>query len=307
MEITVLRPGALTTVQDLGRPGLRAAGVTAGGAADRFALRLANLLVGNPEEAAGLEMTLQGAELEFGEAAWVVITGGEPGGASMNRPQRIGAGERLRLGRMKTGCRAYLAVAGGLVAPRVLGGCGTDLRGGFGGHEGRALRAGDVLHTRRVERKIRGHWRVDPAILPAYSDQPVVRVVAGPQAGEFEGTLAGREFIVGPESDRMGLRLQGEPLRPRRSLELLSSVVVPGTVQVPPAGGPIVLLADAQTLGGYPQIAHVVTADLPLLAQLRPGDRVRFEEVTLADALRLRREQERNLAMLREGLRAKMK
>lgn len=300
--IEVIEPGMFTTVQDLGRRGHRAEGVGLSGAVDPFALRVANLLVGNPESAAGLEFTLIGPELNFLHDTVVALGGAAWEALPSWRPVAILAGTRLRLGAARNGCRGYLAIAGGIDVPEVLGSRSTHIRIGLGGHRGRALVAGDVLPVPLVSRKVMGNWQVDPRIVPPYSHQPNVRVVRGAQAGEFGPEFWNRSFTVSPQSDRMGLRLGGEPLRRNEARELASSPVAPGTIQVPPDGHPIVLLADAQTLGGYPQMAHVIALDLPLLAQLRPGDAVQFSEVTLEVAHEHGRRREHALARLREGL-----
>lgn len=303
MEVKVRRSGMLSTIQDLGRPGLRAAGVPVGGAMDAFALRVANLLVGNDENAAGLEMTRVGAELEFGEDTVVAVTGANAGGLEPWRPHFLKAGTRIEWGQFTSGCRAYVAVAGEFDVPVVLDGRGTFLRAGWGGWQGRALRNGDVLTVTPPEQVVTvGNWRLDLRILPAYSDTPTLRVLAGAQAGEFSPQWCQTEFEVHPQSDRMGIRLLCAPLARAVATELDSTAVAPGTVQVPPDGQPIVLGADAQTIGGYPQLAHVISVDLPLLAQLRPADRVRFVEVSLAEAHRLLRARAHALALLREGL-----
>jgi antagonist of KipI len=314
MEMTVLRPGALTTVQDLGRPGHRRHGVSPGGAMDPFALRVANLLVGNDAEAAALEFALTGPRLKFSGDALVALCGGGFGDLPDWRLVRVSAGGELPLEKCRAGCRGYLAVAGGLDVPLVLGGRGTDLRGGFGGHEGRALRAGDVLKVRRGVLEARSmrpdaalHHFVAPEIRPAYSRSPTVRVVRGAEAKEFSGDFLGSSFAVEAHSDRMGLRLAGPKIDRHHERDLVSSPVAPGAVQVPPDGQPIVLMADAQTLGGYPKIAHVASVDLPLLAQLRPGDHVSFAEIELDEARRLWLAREHALAVLREGLTAKLR
>jgi antagonist of KipI len=308
MEVTVARAGMLTTVQDLGRPGQRADGVPLTGAADAFALRLANLLVGNPDDAAGLECTLTGPELIFSADTTIAAGGATFEGLAPWQPVHVKAGQRIALGRCRAGCRGYLALAGGVDCPSVLGSRSTYLRAGLGGIEGRALRDGDVLPAHAWTHPATDeHWRIDPRILPAYTSSPVLRVLRGAQAGEFgEGWLAA-EFRMTPQSDRMGVRLKGPTLLRRHEGELLSAAVTPGTVQVPPDGHPILLLADAQTIGGYPRIAHVIGVDLPLAAQLRPGDTVRFREVSLAEAHRLWLARERTLAILREGLAQKFR
>lgn len=303
--IEVIRAGMQLTVQDLGRTGRRAEGVPLGGAADAFALRVANLLVGNVEDAAGLEFALVGPELKFARDAVVALGGAEFEGLPTWRPMQVTAGATLRVGAALRGCRGYLAVAGGIDVAPVLGSRSTYVRGGFGGWAGRELKAHDVVPIGAARRSLRGHWHVAPQILPVYSGDVQLRVVAGAQAGEFAPTWREASFTVSRQSDRMGIRLDGTALARLRSADLLSSPVAPGTVQVPPDGRPIILLADAQTIGGYPQLAHVATVDLPLAAQLRPGDTVRLREVSLAEARDLLAAREHSLALLREGLKDK--
>ena len=307
MAITVIRSGMLTTVQDLGRRGHRAAGVPLGGAMDAMALRVVNLLVGNAEDAAALEFTLMGPELVFTADTTLAMGGGDFGGVPRWQPVRVRAGERVKFGAARTGCRGYLAVAGGLDVPVVLGGRGTYLRAALGGLEGRALRDGDELRAAAVSRQMVDRWHLDERMLPSYSAAPTVRIVRGAQAGEFDGALTTAGFKVTSKSDRMGVRLAGPAVVRRDAGELVSATVAPGTVQVPPDGQPIVLMADAQTIGGYPQIAHVISVDLPLVAQLKPGDTLRFREVTLEAAHQLILDRARALALLREGLAEKMR
>jgi antagonist of KipI len=308
MEMRIIRGGMMTTVQDLGRPGLRAVGVPIGGAMDAWALRLVNLLVGNAEHTAGLEMTLVGPEVKFSKDTIVAVSGTMAGQLEPWRPHRIRAGERIGLGRLLNGCRAYLAVAGGLDVPEVLGGRGTDLRAGWGGWQGRALKEGDVLPVGLAGvAPVSENWRLDATIYPVRAIEPVLRVVRGAQADEFAPDWLSSEFIVQPQSDRMGLRFKGPELARKSKQELVSTAVAPGTVQVPPDGQPIVLGVDAQTIGGYPQVAHVISVDLPVLAQLRPGDKVCFQEVSLAAAHRLYGGREEALAFLRGGLAQKFR
>ena len=302
MEMTVIRAGLLTTVQDLGRRGHLAEGVPWGGAVDALALRVANLLVGNPEDAPGLEITLTGPELGFAGGAWVAVCGARFEGVPACRPLRVEPGGRLRFASRTHGCRAYLAVCGGIAVEPMLGGRGTNLGAAFGGFQGRALRQGDVVPLAPALRQPLGHWHLDERLLPHYSPEPTVRVMPGAHAGEFGQALYSARFTVTPRCDRMGMRLEGPRLSRASGAELVSSAVAPGTVQVPPDGNPIVLLADAQTLGGYPRAAHVASVDMPLLAQLAPGDGVRFSPCTFEEAHALARAQEGRLALLREGL-----
>jgi len=213
----------------------------------------------------------------------------------------VSAGARLDLGPARSGCHGYLAVAGGIDVPPVLGSRSTLLSAGLGGFRGRALQKGDVLRAAAGERRLVGRWQADTRILPAYSAAPTVRILPGAQADQFDGMLLSAEFKVTARSDRMGVRLAGPPLTRNADNELLSSGVAPGTVQVPPDGQPIILMADAQTIGGYPQVANVISVDLPLIAQLRPGDSVRFREVALTEAQDLVLTRERRLAVLRHG------
>ena len=311
MEMKVVRAGMLTTVQDLGRRGCRHAGVPMSGAMDAVALRIANALVGNEEDAAALEFTLVGPEVEFSEEAWVAVGGATGESVAAWQPLRVNAGERLKIGACAKGCRGYLAVAGGIAVERVLGSRSTFVRAGLGGWEGRALKDGETLpigsrdKAALEEAAMRG-WKIDPRVLPQYSSEPTVRVVLGAQARDFGSGFFEQTFTISPQSDRMGVRLQGTRLERSGAGELLSAAVSPGTVQVPPDGQPLVLMADAQTIGGYPQVAHVISVDLPLVAQLRPGDRVRFAEVALEEAHGLALAREKQLAILREGLAQKL-
>lgn len=298
--IEVVRAGQLTTVQDGGRCGWRGHGVALGGACDPFAQRVANAVVGNVSGTAGLEWALAGPELRFEAPALVAVAGGDFG-VPRGRPLALAAGETLRLGAARSGCRGFLAVAGGLPVPPLLGGRGTAVREGFGGWAGRVLQAGDRLPFLPHAAEPAG-WFVDPQIYPAYAADVTVRVLPGAEAPEFPPDWLGREFKVSPQSDRTGLRLAGPRLARASDAELVSRPVAPGTIQVPPDGQPIVLLADAQTIGGYPQLAYAITVDLPLLAQLRPGDTVRFREVTLDEAHAVLVAQEESLGWLGQGL-----
>lgn len=305
--VTVVRAGMLTTVQDLGRRGHRASGVPLSGAMDALALRVANLLVGNSENDAALEFTFVGPELVFSAETVVAVGGGDFGALPRWQPVRVKAGERVDFGASRTGGRGYLAIAGGFALAPVLGSRSTYLSAALGGCDGRALRDGDVLRAPGLAREVVGRWHIDERILPAYTATPTVRVVRGAQADEFGDGWCAAEFKVMRQSDRMGVRLAGPALVRAATGDLASSSVAPGAIQVPPDGQPIVLMADAQTIGGYPQVAHVIDVDLPLMAQLRPGDIVRFREVTLAEAHELAHVRERALAMLHEGLAQKIR
>lgn len=301
--IQVLVPGLLTTVQDLGRSGLGAFGVPVGGAADAHALRLGNLLLGNEEGAAALEATLVGPELLF-EATAVVVLAGAPFGAQLDgaplppwEAVSVPAGGRLAVGRAFSGARGYVCVRGGLDVPSVLGSRATDVATGFGGLDGRPLRAGDRLSVGAARGEPRGK-RVDAAAARWSGPRRRLRVTPGPQGDWFREDVVeeflSRPFRVSASSSRTGVRLEGEPLvAPSRSL--VTEGVVAGAVQVPPAGLPIVLLVEHPSTGGYPKIGSVISADLSALAQLRPGEDVRFARVSFEEARRLLLEREARL------------
>jgi KipI family sensor histidine kinase inhibitor len=312
--VEVVRPGALTTVQDLGRPGWQRFGVPRGGAVDQQAARIANLLVGNPENAPLLEGALTGPELWFHQDTWVAVTGAAVRGVPGWRPLRIGAGERLALAELTQGARVYVAVAGGFQVPKVLGGAGTMLRAKAGGFHGRGLRAGDQLTIGAPERASAAtarHWAAAREFWTPGGREITVRFIRGRQWTWFDeaGRAAFKReaFRVTMQSDRMGLRLGGWPITFALTAEMVSEGVVFGTVQVPPNGHPIVLLGDRQTLGGYPKIGHVISVDLPRLAQARPGDLVRFAEIPIAEAQSLAIRKEADLHLLKLGIVAKMK
>ena len=279
--------GLLTTVQDTGRWGYQHYGVSVSGAMDLSAHRRANRLVGNPAAAATLEITLVGPVLRFDSAMRVGIAGAafelrlDDCAVSTDTVLHAGPGQTLAFGRRTAGARAYLAAAGGFTVPAVLGSRSTHLRSGMGGLEGRALRTGDRLtvgSSRGVPR------RESPATKWSRS-MPVggarVRVLPGPHAGLFDPALLRRletgRYTIRPESDRMGYRLDGAAILGAERLSLLSQGFPIGAVQVVPSGSVIVAMADRQTAGGYPRVATVITADIPLLAQLAPRDWIEFE------------------------------
>ena len=316
--VEIVRSGGLTTVQDLGRAGWQRVGVTPGGAMDRLAARVANILLGNAEDAPVLESALTGPELLFHADTWIAVTGATARGVPGWRPLRIAAGERLSLAELDHGSHLYVAVAGGFNVPRVLDGAGTLLSAGLGGYWGRALRAGDRLAARAVEpaapfdqlRVGQANWGAAREFWTAGGSEITVRFVRGRRWPAFDeaarAAFKSATWRVRPQSDRMGLRLLGPPLTATLPGEMVSEGVAFGTVQVPPSGQPIVLMADRQTLGGYPVIAHVIAADLPRLAQVRPGDTVRFAEIPIAEAQAAAAEMEKSLELLRLGVAARL-
>jgi len=309
--MNIERPGMYSMFQDLGRCGHQGIGVSVNGPMDEWSHRLANALVGNPKDAAVLECTLSGPRASFSEDVVFALCG-----ASMNAsvnglmvPQNCAVylrrGALLDVGDRISGARVYLAVrGGGLASPAVLGSRSTNSRAGFGGFNGRALRKDDRVpffapgkddFTLRIEKYglQSGLTLVAGPQLPStppYAPGDLVRFVAGPHWAAFteaaRSTFTSEPYKVSPQSDRMGSRLSGTLLRLTRPLELISEATVFGTVQVPPDGSPIVLMADRQSAGGYPKIGYVLSADLPKVAQLLPGESLRFQEASQVEAER---------------------
>jgi len=317
MKVIVARSGFLTSVQDVGRTGFREFGVSAGGALDPFALRVANLLVGNDEAAAGLEITFGGLQLHFQEERIVAWCGAEfdvhVGSTALpvGHAALVRAGDELKFGRSEIGCRAWLTISGGINVPIVLSSRSTDLRANFGGFNGRALRDGDVLPLVQKSRSTPAatgisSWTAPHDWVSPAKHEPTLRFVRGVDWNRFSAStlqhFINELFAVSSDSDRMGVRIDGPELKREDNVDLISEAVAPGTIQVPPSGKPILLLGDCQTIGGYPKIAHVITVDLGIAAQLRAGDRVRFSEVSLADAHHLLLEREREFDRFRIGL-----
>lgn len=295
--IRVLDPGALTTVQDLGRPGHLRYGIPPSGPVDRASFIVANRLVGNPDNAAGLECTVLGPRLEIQAPCAIAVTGADmpvtvngaeaPSGTTIH----VRPGDVVKLGAARAGVRAYIAFSGGLDVPLVLGSRSTYLRGRLGGLEGRALRKGDAL-------------ALLPAALPPVrrasapateiGGPPIIRVVLGPQADRFtdEGiaTLLESEYEMLPQSDRMGARLRGPRIAHRRGHDIISDGIALGSIQVPGDGQPIALLVDRQSTGGYTKVATICSFDIGRLGQVKPGQSVRFRALTLAEAHRALRD-----------------
>lgn len=312
MRIRVLKPGLLTTVQDGGRHGLQHLGVVPCGAMDEVALALANGLVGNVNGEAALEITLLGPELLFESDVLVSLCGATvETKLPLNRPVFLPKGTRIALTRTTVGCRAYLAVAGGIDTSPVLGSRSTYLPARFGGLEGRALRAGDLLPVvagagALAARRFKVHkspreladgvrsvaWSA-PSVTVPEREPIVVHALPGRHHDQFDAASQRAFFeatwTVSPDSNRMGFRLAGPKLAREEAREIHSEPACLGTVQVPSGGAPIALMADHQTTGGYPKIAEIAAADVPRLAQLAPGGRVQFARCTLEQARELRR------------------
>lgn len=329
MSVRVLRPGLYTTVQDLGRYGLQHLGVVPGGAMDTVAHRLANALVGNDAEAATLECTIIGPELLFEHAALVALCGAafeaSIGNEDLpqNRPVLLQAGARLRVGAAVRGVRGYLAVAGGFAVPAVLGSRSTYVPAAYGGHQGRALRAGDALaleaeasalaearfarlrNSRSAAHFRSTSWRIDSLTLPP-GDTVSVRAMEGRHYAQFEAgskrAFFGDTWQVSKDSNRMGFRLSGPGLARRNAGELLSEPTCLGSVQAPADGSVIVLMADHQTTGGYPKIAEVAAADVPMLSQVAPGGALRFARCSVGDAREAQRRLHAKIATIVHGI-----
>jgi len=299
--IQVQEPGLFTTVQDLGREGFGPLGVSASGAADAISLRMGNRLVGNAEGAAGLEMTLLGGTFLFPEGAVIALAGSDFGATLDGKPVELWTafesrpGQALRLGPTCSGARCYLCVRGGIAVKLFLGSASTHILSGLGGHDGRALRKGDVLNIGAASVSSRER-SLSARALKELQARKVLRVTPGPQSDWFPES-ARRLFYesryrVAEESNRMGIRLEGAIVPVPSGGEMISEGVSLGAIQVPEGGKPIILSVEQQTTGGYPKIANVISADFHSLGQLRPRDEIRFERVDWETARALLREQE---------------
>src|SRR5262245_5664792 len=294
-DIHVIKPGMLTTVQDLGRWGLQARGVPVAGPMDPWSHRLANALVGNDRAAATLEITLVGPELEFDDERLAAVAGAEfelavdDRPAPWNTPFLVPAGSRLRFRMRERGVRAYLAVAGGIAVPPILGSRATHVVSGLGGLGGRPLRVGDRLPLGDESSARRPAPAVERPVVPFPAGNASVRVLPGPQTEYFAAdaldVLESGPYVIAQNSDRMGFRLSGPALAHSRGADIISDATPLGVLQVPASGQPILLMADRPTAGGYPKIATVITADLALAGQLGPGDAIAFSVCTPREAM----------------------
>lgn len=305
--LEVLDPGAITTIQDLGRPGFQSIGVSPGGALDPVAARCANRLLGNPDHFAVLECVMRGPLLAARHATRVAWLGGAP--PLEGRPLELEAGEVLDLRKGLRSVRGYLAVAGGFDVARFLGSRATDLRAGFGGMQGRTLRTGDLLPTGPPRSGPKpGAWSIAMPRRRSPGTPIEIRILKGGHAEWFPPEtwqrLLDESYRISPVSDRTGMRLDGPELKSgtAATARMVSQPIVAGTIQLPPNGQPIILMAERQTIGGYPQIAHVISADLPELARAWPGTVLRFREVSLPQARAAWLDLQRELALLQTGL-----
>lgn len=295
--VRLIEPGPLTTIQDKGRKGYQRFGMPVAGAMDLFSYRIANLLVGNNEDAAAIEFTLQGLQMEFLQDALIAVTGAETVFLQDNKPLPmwqsilVTKGSIISLGRVSQGLRGYVAISGGLDVPEVLGSSSTYLRAELGGMQGRKLIAGDILTRGRcfdIKLADFKNRRLPKALIPKFKEYEEIRVILGPQAELFASesiaTFLTSDYEITLQSDRMGYRLKGPVIIHKESADIISDGIPPGAIQVPGHGQPIIMLADRPTTGGYAKIATVIARDLNKIAQLKPGNKIRFKEVALEEA-----------------------
>lgn len=307
-SIIVKKPGLLTTVQDLGRRQYQHFGIAQAGAMDAFSLRIANLLVGNVEHEAALEATLVGPELQFNHRGYLAVTGG--GFAPKLNGKTIplwscvsyDKGDVLEIGAPAYGCRAYLAFAGGIAVPPVLGSKATFLRGKYGGYQGRALKKGDALPigSRKYEMPRR---RIHDELIYNFQRNEVVRFIWGPQDEAFseqqKELFQTLSYSVSNQSDRMGYRLEGKTIAHREGADIISDFIAPGSIQIPQDGKPIVLMADCQVTGGYTKIGTIISSDLPRVVQKRPGDVIQFQAIPIESAHQTYKQMERAIQLVK--------
>ena len=308
----VLEPGILTTIQDLGRYGFSQFGVPPSGALDPFSFTVANLLVGNQEAESSLETTVMGLKLKAFRESVIAIAGGdlsptlngEP--LEMWRTHLLVEGDVISFKRVRTGCRAYLAISGGFIVPKIMGSRSTYLSGKFGGLQGRALKRGDILYSLPIQSSLtKLGLRFPSQWIPQWEKEVLLRVIPGPQDYHFthQGfqTFCSSSYQVTPQCDRMGVRLDGPKIERRSDVEesIISEGLIAGAIQVPGDGKPIIILTELVT-GGYTKIATVISSDLTKVAQLKPGDRVRFFPISIEEAHQLIWEQEERLRSFKE-------
>ncbi len=283
-------PGGYTTVQDRGRFGYQHEGVPVSGALDKFAYTVANFLVENTEEAPVLEITVAGPILEVIQDMDIALTGADMGMTVNDKPVeqwesiRVKKGDIITIGQIKSGCRSYLAVSGGIKVPQIMGSSSTYVGGKIGGFGGRPLLKGDILQNNQIELQSK-HQKLESNLIPEYPSKTFIRAIVGPQDDYFEdgfSSLFGSEFMVTAKADRMGYRLQGPNVRIREDMpkSIISEPCIPGSIQIPANEQPIILLVE-QTVGGYAKIATIISSDLSKVAQATPGDIIIFKKIDL--------------------------
>jgi antagonist of KipI len=295
----VLKPGTFTTIQDLGRYGYQKYGLAVSGSVDSYSHRMANLLAGNQEKAAVLEVTLVGLKLKVLKPTVIAVAGGDMQ-LKLNEKlvanwssTKVQEGDILQFSGVRSGCRSYLATAGGFDVPYVLGSRSTDTLAGIGGLEGRALQKGDLLYARDLaSSKLKlPRRRLHPTFIPDYPDNVDVRVILGPQADSFTEkgieTFLSSTYTVSKDLDRMGCRLEGETIEHKSGADIISEGIFMGAIQVPKNGLPIVFLVGRRSVGGYTKIGGVIAVDMMKLAQVKQGNKIRFHEIDIEEAHQL--------------------
>ncbi|WP_320046664.1 biotin-dependent carboxyltransferase family protein [uncultured Ilyobacter sp.] len=298
-QFEILNPGPLTLIQDFGRYGYQKSGVPVSGAMDSFSYKISNILLGNNEDEGVLEFTMLGPKIKFGSKCTVAITGGDSSPKLNGNPVslwetiRIKPQDELSFGIMSTGCRGYISFAGGIDVPRVMGSRSTYIKGKIGGLEGRQLKAGDILKLKNAE-SFSVPKKLPEKYIPLYSNHYELSVILGPQDDYFTSigidTFFSSKYTVTNGCDRMGIRLEGEKIEHVSGGDILSDGIVPGSIQIPGQGKPIIMMADCQTTGGYTKIATVISSDLKKLAQAKPGDSLSFKKVTVEHGQKILKE-----------------
>ena len=313
----ILKPGMYTTIQDVGRYNYQKSGMSVAGAMDQFSLKVANILVGNSDSEACLEATLFGLEIEFGGDALIAVTGANLSpminniAVEMWSGVKVSDGDVLSFGTVKSGCRGYIAIASGIDVPDVMGSKSTYVKGKVGGFQGRILKAGDEIKIKSLgENNFNCIVKLPNEFIPSYNKDNTVRVVLGPQDDYFTGnginTFFNSHYEVTNEFDRMGYRLSGSKITHKTGADIISDGITMGSVQVPGHGAPIIMMADRQTTGGYTKIATVITPDINIVGQLKPGDSVSFKSIDIVEAHKVYKEYMKNFHVIRERV-AKLK
>lgn len=305
----VLAPGTYTTVQDQGRFGYQQVGVPVSGVLDSFAFKVANILVGNTENTAALEITVMGPSLEITKEMDIALTGAKMGmtlnGRALEQWKsiRVRKGDFLTISQFQSGCRAYLAVSGGIKVPEIMGSCSTYAGGKIGGFKGRPLKKDDILEANDA-RILNSQRSISEHMIPCYDSNTILRAIPGPQDDYFDKGLTAlfeTEYTVTPKANRMGYRLQGDPIPMKDNMpkSIISEPSMPGSIQVPPDEQPIILLVE-QTVGGYAKIATIISTDLSKVAQTKPGDTIRFEKTDLKTAHTLYKEENNKIKKIKD-------
>ena len=309
--LSILTPGGYTTVQDEGRYGYQQMGIPVSGVLDAFAFHCANLLVANPRNSAVMEITVMGPRLDILAPADLAVTGADIKMTLNDQPIEtwtsfsVKPGDILDVQQVKSGCRAYLAVSGGIDVPQVMGSRSTYVGANIGGYQGRLLKAGDIIKCGQG-RRLADRRQIPADLIPAYPPEITIRAIPGPQDDFFQEGLEvifQSDFMVSTKADRMGYRLQGPKIKIREGMpkSIISEPTMPGGVQIPADEQPIILMVE-QTVGGYTKIVTVISVDLPKVAQATPGDTIRFEKVSLETAHALYQEQQKKLQTLEHQL-----